>query len=299
MAAKSPDWPGLAERQARLALKQGHRDEAWDLYQKALKQGLPTQSLRLQAASLALETQRVPEARKLAESVLLEDDRSPPAHLLLARVQLVAGRADDALIEARRAATLADLPEAHLVLAQAMERMGKLDQAVTEYQLARRAPVEGEAALGRARVLVRLGASRDALAEAQALTRDKVLRARALVVAGDAYADLQQADKARHAYEDAAKADPRLADAAFKFGRALHDGGRRKPAVVELERAVALGGAGAPWAAEAWLILGDAHREAHENDAAIKAYKRYLELAPPDAPARVEVNHHLSILGGT
>ena len=52
------------------------------------------------------------------------------------------------------------------------------------------------------------------------------------------------------------------------------------------------------WAAEAQLLLGDAHREGHENEAAIKAYKRYLELAPPDAPARAEVQKHISILGG-
>jgi tetratricopeptide (TPR) repeat protein len=132
----------------------------------------------------------------------------------------------------------------------------------------------------------------------QPLLHDKTLRARALIVVGDAYTDLQATDKARHAYEDAAKADPQSADAAFKVGRALHDAGRQRPAVAALERAVSLGGDKAGWAAEAWLFLGDAHREQHEKEAAIAAYRRYLILAPPDAPARAEVNRQLSLLGG-
>ncbi|HZS40944.1 MAG TPA: tetratricopeptide repeat protein [Polyangia bacterium] len=298
VAQKSPDHPGLAERQALLAAKQGRRDEAWALYQKAIAQGVPTQALRLQAADLALSLGKLDDARKLAESVIKEDDRSPLAHLAYARAQLAAHHADEAMIEARRAATISDLPEAHLVLGQSLEALGKIDQALQEYGLAKRPPVEGEASLGRARMLVRLGASRDALAEVQTLFHDKRLRGPALLVAGDCYADQQQVDKARHAYEDAVHADPQLGEAAFKFGRALHDAGRRKPAIAELERALKLGGDDSSYAVEAYLILGDAHREAKESDAAVKAYKRYLELAPSEAPARAEVNHHLSILGG-
>ena len=75
------------------------------------------------------------------------------------------------------------------------------------------------------------------------------------------------------------------------------DSGKRKPAADMLERALKLAGDKAAFAAEAYLLLGDAHRESKENDAAIRAYKRYLELAPADAPQRVEVTRHLSMLG--
>jgi cytochrome c-type biogenesis protein CcmH/NrfG len=68
--------------------------------------------------------------------------------------------------------------------------------------------------------------------------------------------------------------------------------------VLHLEKALRLGGDKATYAPDAFLILGDAYREGHENDQAVKAYKRYLELAPPDAPARSEVQKHISILGG-
>jgi len=298
VAKAEPDYPGLAERQARLAVKQGKRDQAWELYQKALKAGVPTHAVRLAAAALALDTARVNESLELAASVVKEDERSAPGHLALARAQLALRRPEDALVEARRAATIADLPEAHLALGTALEALNKLDQAVQEYGLARRAPVEGEATLGRARILVRMGATRDALAELNNLAKDPKLRARALLLMGDCYADLQQPDKAKKSYEEAVKAGPDSGDAAFKLGRVYLDGGKRKPATEMLERALKLGGDKAPYAVEAWLLTGDAHRDSKENEAAVRAYKKYLELAPPEAPARLEVNKHLSLLGG-
>jgi len=300
VAKEDAKYPGILERQARLAVRQDRKADAAKLFDEALKQGVPTQSLRLAAGALFLDpaVDRRDDARKLAEAVVNEDERSAPAHLLLARAQLEAGHPEEALPEARRAATLSDLPEAHLMLAKTLESTNKLDQAIAEYNLARRPPVEGEAQLGRARILVRMGATKDALSELAALARDPKLRAQALLLTGDCYADLQQADRARHAYEDAVHAAPASGDAAFKLGRAYHDAGRRHDTIVELEKALRLGGDKAPYAAEAFLVLGDAYREGHENDAAVKAYKRYLELAPMDAPARAEVQKHISILGG-
>ena len=300
VASADPKFPGILERQARLAVRQNRKTDAAKLYDEALKEGVPTQSLRLGAAALFLDPAigRRDDARKLAEAVVNDDERSAPAHMLLARAQLDAGHPEEALPEARRAASLADLPEAHLVLAKVLEGMNKLDQAMSEYNLARRPPVESEAQLGRARILVRMGATKDALSELGALAKDPKLRAQALLLTGDCYADLQQADRARHAYEEAVHAAPESGDAAFKLGRAYHDAGRRHDTIVQLERALRLGGDKAPYAAEAFLVLGDAYREGHENDNAVKAYKRYLELAPRDAPERGEVEKHISILGG-
>jgi predicted Zn finger-like uncharacterized protein len=300
VVAKTPDAPGLVEKMARLAQKQGKKDEAWALYGKALTQGVPTAALRMAAADLALETGRVAEAGKLAGSVLQEDDRSAAAHLMVARVDIASGRADEGMVEARRASMIADLPEAHLTLAQALEQLGKLDQAANEYGLARRGASEAEASLGRARIMVRMGATKDALTELANLMKNPALKGRALVLTGDCYADLNQGDKARKAYEDAVKADPQSGEIAFKLGRVYYDAGKRKPAADLFERALKLEGNRTPapkWAIEAWLLDGDVHRDAHERDAAVKAYKKYLELAPPDAPARNEVKKHLSTLG--
>lgn len=299
VSAKQADYPGLTERQASLAARQGRKEEAWALYAKALTQGVPTAFLKLQVASLALDLNKPEEARKLAEEVVKEDDRNAVGHLTLARAQLARKSPEEALAEARRAATIADLPEAHLVLARSLEQLAKLDQAVQEYNLARRPPVEAEASIGRARIMVRMGATRDALAELGALAQNPKLRAQALLLMGDCYADLTQKDKARKAYEDAVKAAPDSGEAAFKLGRAYLDAGRRHEAIVNLEKALKLSGDQAAFAVEAWLLAGDAHRESKEKDAAVRAYKKYLELAPQDAPARNEVTRQLSILGGS
>jgi Tfp pilus assembly protein PilF len=146
--------------------------------------------------------------------------------------------------------------------------------------------------------MVRMGATNDALTELSALVKEGKLRAQALLLMGDCYSDLSQADKARRSYEDAVKFGPQMGEAAFKFGRSLHDAGKKKPAMVELERALKLGGDKASYAAEAYLLLGDSHRESHEGEAAVKSYKKYLELAPPEAPERPEVQKHISLLGG-
>jgi tetratricopeptide (TPR) repeat protein len=200
---------------------------------------------------------------------------------------------------------LTDLPKTHLTLGKTLEAMNKLDQAMAEYLLARaaaekqkNAAIEAETTLGRARIMVRMSATRDALSELSVLVRDNKLRAPALLLMGDCYSDLQQADKARHAYEDAVKYGPTLGEAAFKYGRALKDAGKRKPAIDNLEKALKLGGDKAPFAAEAYLLVGDSHRENKSREPAVKAYKKYLELAPPDSPGRAEVQKHITMLGG-
>lgn len=293
-----PSFPGLAEKRARLMARMGKKSEAWELYQKALKQGVPPQSLRIATAQLGLEIGKIDEARFLVESVLREDDRSAVAQLLLAKSYMQAGKPEDAMTSARRAATLADLPEAHLVLAQAIEKMGKLDQAMSEYNLARRPPVESDASIGRARILVRMGATRDALAELAQLAKEPRLRAQALVLMGDCYTDLRENDKARGAYEQAVKAAPDNGEAAFKLGRVYIDGGKRKPGVDMLGKALALGGDKSSYAIEAYLLAGDTFRELKQNAEAVRNYKKYLELAPADARARSEVEKHIAILGG-
>jgi len=294
----APSSTLLVEKQARIATRTNRLDEARKLFDEAMERGQPTVSLRVAAAELALKTGRSEDARKLVESAIKDDDRSAPATLLLARIELDSGHAEDAVGLARRAAMLEDLPEAHLILGQVLERTNKLEGAAAEYNFARRPPTTDLASLGRARILVRMGATRDALVELESLAKVAALRAEVLVLQGDCYADLQQPDKARHAYEDAVKAAPQLADAAFKLGRSLLDAGRRQPGVTALERAVKLAKAQTSWLPEAHLLLGDAHRVARSNDAAVLAYRKYLELAPPTAPMRAEAQRQISLLGG-
>jgi tetratricopeptide (TPR) repeat protein len=289
----------LLERRARLAARRGQPDEARKLFDEALKLGSPTASLRLAAAQLALDSGRGADARALADSVLKEDERSALANLILARTAIEAGNPEEAVGLARRAVTLQDLPEAHLVLAQVLEATNKLEGASAEYSLARRAPTVERATLGRARILVRMGATRDALAEIAPLTKSGALRGEALVIEGDCYSDLQQTDKARHSYEEASKLSPPIPDALFKLGRALLDAGKRRPAIDALTHAIKLATPKTSWLAEAYQLLGDAHRSGKEDAQAIAAYQKFLSLAPRNSAARAEIERNIKLLGGT
>lgn len=299
LAKAATKTPGVNERLGRIAKRQGKFDEANRLFDAAMQEGVPTTALKLEAADLALMVKDLDRAQTLAEAVAREDEKSARPHLLLARIHLEKSRFDDALMSARRSAVLGDLPESHFVLGQVLEAMGKYDQAVTEFALARRPPIEQDAALGRARIMARLGATRDALDELQPLTKVPRLRAQAMLLIGDCFADQQQRDKARHAYEEAARADRNSGEAAFKLGRAQADGGKRAAAIDELNRALKLGTEKATWAAEAYLLLGDAYRDSRQAAPALAAYQKYLQLAPPASPSRVEVQRAIKLLGGT
>lgn len=299
LAKAATKTPGVNERLGRIAKRQGKFDEANRLFDAAMQEGVPTTALKLEAADLAVMVKDLDRAQTLAEAVAREDEKSARPHLLLARIHLEKNRYDDALMSARRSAVLGDLPESHFVLGQVLEAMGKYDQAVTEFALARRPPIEQDAALGRARIMARLGATRDALDELQPLTKVPRLKAQAMLLIGDCFADQQQRDKARHAYEEAARADRNSGEAAFKLGRAQADGGKRAAAIDELNRALKLGTDKASWAAEAYLLLGDAYRDSRQGAQALAAYQKYLQLAPPASPSRVEVQRAIKLLGGT
>ncbi len=289
----------VTEKRANLASTQNKPELAKKLFDEALAGPSPSTALRISAADASIKASRFAEARRLLDAALKDDERSALGNLLLARVEEAEGHPDEALGLARRAAMLRDMPEAHLLLAQLLERSNKLEAASAEYTAARRAPIEEAATLGHARILVRMGSTRDAVVELTPLVKSVSVRAQALLLLGDSYSDLQQADKARHAYEDAVKSDPQLGEASFKLGRALLDAGKRQPGVLALERAVSGTKPGTPWLADAHLLLGDAHRAAHENDAAVRAYKKYLELAPASAPMRREAERQIAVMGGS
>ena len=294
----SPMPSGLTGDKARILSKLGKRQEARLLYEKALAEKSASPSLRLEAGEFLLQEGAAKQARQVAEAMVVQDDRSASAQLLVARADFELGAYDTAMLAAKRAATLSDSAEAHLTLGRALEQLGKSEAAIAEYRLAERPPVADLARLGRTRVMVHAGATRDALHEIEPLRKHPKLGAEAELLAGDCFSDLQDTDAAIAAYETAVQKGPANGEAAFKLGRLYHDDGKRKPAILQFERALRLGGDHAPYAIEASLLLGDAHREGREPGQAISAYRHYLELAPPNAPGRADVERQIRLLKG-
>ena len=298
LEAAQKGFPGLAERRASLSVKRQRFDDAAKLYDQALAESQPRATLLLAAGNVNFRLSQYDKAKKFYADAAVDDPRSALAHLGLARIALVGGHFEEAAYEARRSLGLADTGEAHIAAGQSAEMLGKGDLARDEYTLATKGATEFDARMGLARLLARSGAVQDALVELDRVTRLDKSRAEPFVLIGDCYEELSQTDKARKAYEEATKRDLKNGEAAFKLGRNYKDAGKRGIAAELLERAAKIGGEQATWAPEACLLAGDARKEGKQMDAALRDYKRYLEVAPKYAPERHDVQKEIDRLEG-
>jgi tetratricopeptide (TPR) repeat protein len=236
-------------------------------------------------------------ARRAADSVLLEDPRSAAANDLVGRALAGAGRPEEGLQFARRAAGLdPQKPEYHLHVGEILEQLGRIDLALQELDLA----VAGDPTLvgpyvARGRIYLRQRQFREALVElGKAAQRDRG-RADIPRLQGDAYAGLRQLGPAIDAYLLAARRAPHDAEGQYKLGEACADAERRGPAVEAFKRALTLGGDKAPFAADVHRRLGFIHKESGARGPAVAEFKRYLELKP-DAADKGEILQQIRFL---
>src|SRR5207248_2697205 len=144
----------------------------------------------------------------------------------------------------------------------------QLDQAVSDDDHS------AVAHLGLARLALGAGHLDDAEPEAR----------RAIVLGGgaEAHLTLAQTDEALSRY----------GEARAEYAAAA------KPAAALLDRALASASDKDRFAAEAYLLAGDLHRRLNEKGAALTAYRKYLQIARPDAPERRTVQQRLDALDG-
>jgi tetratricopeptide (TPR) repeat protein len=105
-----------------------------------------------------------------------------------------------------------------------------------------------------------------------------------------------RAQDAATAWETAVKLQNDLLEAHYRLGRFEMDQGRAKAALPHLRQAAAKVPQGVPWAADLQFQLGTAEAAAGSRGGAAVALKKYLEVAPLDAPARSEVEKQLARL---
>jgi tetratricopeptide (TPR) repeat protein len=175
-------------------------------------------------------------------------------------------------------------------LGRALERV---EQAIT------RDPSLGDAYWIRGRIRVRTGAVRDALTDLTRALELKPSRYEAYAAMGDAYDQLRRIGDAVRSYEQAVARDPERGEWWYRLGRLRMDSGNEGNASQALGRATALGEAESPrpgWLADAHRIQGDAMRLTGNRAGAVEHYRRYLEIAPPGAIDREEVEQNVEQL---
>jgi tetratricopeptide (TPR) repeat protein len=308
---RSNGYPGLNERRAQLLIKQERFSDAEAAYLAAAAEAGASVELRLDAAAFTLKG-HAQEAKAILEGVIKEAPRNQRAYALMAQLLLLQGLVPEAAVRAETAAKLGDSPEVHLARGMVLLQQNKRADAEQALALARKGSSEGRAMLLHARLLADDGRAEDAQRELQDLIgRSKALLADRMVyrpedvreILGNAYlqlADLEvllgHPEKSLPAYEQATRLLPKSGEAAARYGKVLYQLEKRRPAIVQFNRAVQLGGDSAPYALDIYLTLGDCLRESRQRAEAIRAYQKWLSLAPALAPERKEVEQHVQNL---
>jgi len=284
--AALPETAKFGARLGELFVKLGRRPEALAAYQREIATGAAAPAAKVAAARLALELGDTDTAQKLAQAAVDDDPRTSGALFVLAEVLRAKGDLARAVSELRRAQAVDGAPEIQLEYGRILASMGRDDEALTALAEAREIP---EAAVERGRIDLRRGNLDRAVQELTAATAKLPANAEAFLLLGQAEDRLGQIDKAETAYRTSARLSPGLAEVRYRLGRLLFDRGTVAAALPHLRAAAERVAATASWRADLYFQLGFAEQRQGARDRATAAFRRYLELAPTDAPARAEV----------
>jgi tetratricopeptide (TPR) repeat protein len=222
------------------------------------------------------------------------DPRTPGALLLLAEVRKADGDLARALTELRRALAYENTPEAHFEYAKVLGATGREDDAIEELLQAGSIP---EARIERGRLLLRRGQLGGAADELEVAAKMQAGNGIAWLLLGNVRDRLGQTAAAEAAWKMALKLAPENAEAHYRYGRLLVDRGQVAAALPHLHAAEGKEPPGSSWGADLYFQVGFAERAAGARHAAAAAYRKYLAMAPADAPSRVEAERQLQELG--
>ena len=290
LMSQAPDTAGLRQALAELLVAQGQKDQALATYRSEIDAGRATQALKLAAARLALDTGHADVARDIAEKVVAENPETPGGLVLLGRTRRALGDLPGALAELRRALAFESTPELHFEYGRALLESGSSDEGLSELE---QAPTLAVAAVERARVFLRRGDAERAVGPLEVAVRQAPTNGEAWLLLGNAYDRLGTTAKSEAAWKSAIKADATAAEPHYRLGRLQMDQGQTGAALAQLRLAASKVPANAVWTPDFYFQLGYAERARGTRPAAVAALKKYLTLAPSDAPARHEVEQLL------
>ena len=286
--------PGLGSRVAEILIKLGRKEEALVAFQQEIAAGGAALTTKVAAARLALDLGRKDVARTFAESVVDDDPRTPGALLVLAEVRRAQGDLGSAIAELRRALAVDGSAEVQLEYGRALAALGRDEDALSALEQAKQIPAAG---IERGRILMKRGEIEAAVKELAAATAKLPSDADAFLLLGQGEDRLGHVTRAEAAWKSALKLAPTSAEARYRLGRLQMDRGQEAAALPNLRSAAEhVSGSRAndgAWRVDLYFQLGFAETRQGSRDRALAAFRRYLELAPGDAPARVEVTRQI------
>jgi tetratricopeptide (TPR) repeat protein len=293
LSAQASDTPGLRQAMAELQIAQGQRDQALATYRAEIDAGRASPALMLSAARLALETGHADVARDIAQRIVAENPETPGALVLLGRTRRALGDLPGAIAELRRALAFESTPELHFEYGRALLETGSVEEGLGELE---QAPSVAAASIERARVFLRRGDAERAVGPLELAVKQAPGSADAWLLLGNAYDRLGTPVRAEAAWRSATKADPAAPEPHYRLGRLLMDQGQPGPALTQLRLAAGKVPPNGVWTADFYFQLGFAEKARGTRPAATAALKKYLAIAPADAPSRHEVEQLLGQL---
>jgi tetratricopeptide (TPR) repeat protein len=212
---------------------------------------------------------------------------------LLGRIRRALGDLPGAVAELRRALAFESTPELHFEYGRALLDSGSTEEALSELE---QAPTLAAASIERARIFLRRGDAERAVGPLEVAVKQAPNSGEAWLLLGNAYDRLGTPDKAEAAWRSAIRTDPAAPEPHYRLGRLEMDQGQAGAALVQLRLAAPRVPADANWIVDFYFQLGYAEKARGTRPAAAAALKKYLVIAPSDAPSRHEVEQQLSML---
>ena len=297
------NFPGLSLENGRLAEARGELDQAVASYQSALQARPDDIDLKSRLGAALVVAGELDRGEELLQQVLESEAYSAEAEHFLGRVEFARGKVNRARQHFLRAARLEPQNGLYrMYVGWAALEFNELATALRNFEAAlERDPRLGDAYWLRARIRIRTGAVRDALNDLKKALALNPKRIDAYAAMAECYDQLGRPQEAIQAYKSAVEADPTRGRWWYRLGRIQFDDGKRAESIASLAKATQLGDAVADpkaWVAEAHLFLGEAHESNGDKAQAVSQYERYLQLAPPTAIDREDVQLKLQKLRG-
>jgi tetratricopeptide (TPR) repeat protein len=291
----SPETLGLRERLAQVCLKLGEKDDALARYQEEVQAGHATPTLRLAVARLALDLGKLELVQSETKKVFDESPRNAEAAYLMARVHEARNENGAAVQEYRHATTWGNTPEIALGFGNILDKIGKQPEALQSYANALSLP---EARMARGRIYFRAGDLESALADFQSAAKANPKDPEPIILEGLCHDKMGNAAKAEEAWRAALRADPNAPEPHYRLGRTELDRAKPTAAIEHFRKAAAKASEQSPWQADLYFQLAQAELLTGAKALALADFKKFLDIAPPDAPARHEATQQVARLGG-
>jgi cellulose synthase operon protein C len=299
---RDPAYPGLVVERGRIHEAQGRADDAVTSYRAALDERPGDAALMLRLASALVGGGRMDEAAEVLDEAMGDLHQSAEAEYLQGRVALSRDKLREAKAHFERAILLdGSRGDFRMYLARVELEEGSFARAFEAVKEALdRDDGLADAYWIRGRLRLRTGAVQDALGDLSKAVDLDPQRHEAHADMAETYDQLGKRRQAIGAYERALEGDDGQGEWWYRLGRLQLDAGQRGPANASLARATELGDGmeGSPgWLADAHRLRADALLALGRRGDAVGHYRRYLNMAAPDALDRKAVERKLRELG--